>query len=71
MPKKAKVYFWFQGATVIELARRLQAIGPDKARLEVHPYGVKDCLLEVFDATLPTEQRLVALDEAHPCPPEC
>ena len=75
-PKKAKkaakapVYFWFEGGTVTELVRRIQEIGAENVRFEVHPEGNTNCHLQVIDKR-GTVARLVALDEAHVCPPSC
>ena len=67
---KAPVYFWFEGGTVTELVRRIQEIGAENVRFEVHPVGNTDCHLQVTDKR-GTVARLVALDEAHVCPPQC
>ena len=66
-------YFWFTGASVEELARRLAVIGADKARLEVHPIGGK-CYLRVKHAD-PTDAAAAMIqpdiNDSWLCPPAC
>jgi hypothetical protein len=69
-PAKAKInYYWFQGGSVAELLRRLQAAGPD-ARFQVHPDG-DSCTLQVFTPSALTASTEPPINESHPCPPLC
>lgn len=62
-------YWWFEGESVEELKRQLNATHP--ARLEVHPVGRK-IMLNVSLSNGDT--RIAAgepINESHPCPPWC
>lgn len=67
----SKPYWWFQGASVVELVARLQAAGPETARLEVHKDG-KSLTFHVVRT-----DGVSALDDPPPindskiCPPIC
>lgn len=68
MPEKIK-YVWFDGATVEELKRRLNAV--ERPILKVAGSGAKTTL-EVWDLNAsPEAAKLAPLNEAHPCPPQC
>lgn len=62
-------FWWFQGTTVTELRKRLNAAS-ENARLEVHPHG-EDLTLEVVEPGQDAVARLVPLNESYRCPPVC
>ena len=67
--KKSPEYVWFDGETIQELKRRLNAI--DRPLLKVSGQGA-ETLLEVIDLNKsPEVAALAPLNEAHPCPPFC
>lgn len=62
-------YWWFEGDSVSELRRQLNAI--ESPRLEVHPDGRK-ILLYVTVATGAGASTVAGpINESHPCPPWC
>lgn len=69
MPAKIR-YVWFDGETIQELKRRLNAV--EQPILKVTGQGAA-MTLEVLDPTASPDvvAQLPALNEAHPCPPFC
>jgi hypothetical protein len=70
---KTRPYWWWQGASVVELTARLNAAGPD-ARLEVHIDAEQHATLVVFP---PGDQPSTAdpikppINDSFVCPPRC
>ena len=67
----AKPYHWFQGASVRELANRLQEAGPDTARLEVRLEGKQMMLRVVAHADAQAVTRTTDINDSRICPPIC
>lgn len=68
MPKKIR-YVWFDGETIQELKRRLNAV--DRPVLRVQGQRAK-MTLEVVDLNAsPESTPPTVLNEAHTCPPVC
>jgi hypothetical protein len=69
-PAPAQPYHWFQGASVRELVDRLNAAGPDTARLEVRTVGDK-MFFRVKPTGLTTTALAADIDDSRVCPPIC
>ena len=71
---KPEKFWWFRGASVEELARRLERAGPSACRLEVRiSEDGKMTFRVVADGTTSLAAASVEPDinESHPCPPDC
>lgn len=69
--KKEAPYHWYQGASVRELFDRLQAAGPDTARLEVRTKGKAMFLRVVPNGSVTPYSGPPDTNESHVCPPQC
>ena len=65
-------YWWWQGASVEELTRRLNAAGPG-ARVEVHIDAQQHATMVVIPQTDSEDnvRLLPAINESFVCPPRC
>lgn len=67
----ARPYWWFQGASVMELYERLKSAGPDVARLEVRQDGNSLFLDVVGGDGSALDTGGGSINESHICPPQC
>jgi transcription initiation factor IIE alpha subunit len=68
--EQPRPYWWWKGASVEELTRRLVAAGPD-ARLEVHIDAEQHATLVVLPAGAERASLPQAINESFVCPPRC
>lgn len=71
MPRNAKPFHWFQGASVRELYERLSAAGPDTARLEARIDGKAMTLRVVAANQEEAKARPTDINDSRLCPPIC
>lgn len=71
----ADVKYWrYEGASVVELARRIAEIGAEKARVEIHLRESGGPVFRVGPQGGPlpdATEALPDLNEGRPCPPFC
>lgn len=74
LQEKTRPYWWWQGDSVVELTRRLNAAGPE-ARLEVHIDAAQHATFVVIppgaDVERATNPLGPPINESFVCPPRC
>jgi len=69
--KDSASFHWIQGASVVELDRRLQAAGPDSARMEVRLDSANRMTFRIVRAGVTTRSVVADVNDSRICPPIC
>ncbi len=70
MTKPKEMYWWFQGASVVELNARLN-VDPFNARLEVRVDDDQRMTFRVVTPGIESMAEEPDVNDSHRCPPQC